>query len=96
MTTRDACTVPGCPRPVRCRGLCRAHYRQLRTGLAVADMRPIGPRGKPFGAKARRLEKRDAAIRQIRKDGALLREIAERYGLSTERVRQICPRLTEE
>ncbi len=41
-------------------------------------------------ARRARAATRDDAIRQMRRQGASLREIARRYGLTAERVRQIC------
>ena len=87
MTTARTCELDFCPRKHLARGLCRAHRDQEDRGIARADMRPIGPRGRP---KARHLEGRNAEIRRERKGGALYREITERHDLSTERIRQIC------
>jgi hypothetical protein len=35
------CTIPGCDRPLRCVGLCRAHYHRSQVGRALDG--PIRP-----------------------------------------------------
>ena len=40
---RKGCEVEGCDRAHNAKGLCAAHYRQNRLGLARADLRPLGP-----------------------------------------------------
>src|SRR4029077_3743602 len=37
------CTVPGCLRPAKARGLCNAHYYRLKRGQESAPARGAGP-----------------------------------------------------
>lgn len=51
--------------------------------------------GRPGRKPSSIVSDRDEAIVAAHRDGQTLREIAERYGLSRERVRQICERVAK-
>lgn len=45
--SEPTCSVPGCGRPLRTRGLCNPHYQRLKTLGDVQADRPIRERGAP-------------------------------------------------
>ena len=45
MSTEKVCSFDGCGRKIRCRGLCRAHYDQMRDGTSLAPIRSLTARG---------------------------------------------------
>lgn len=37
-----SCAFPACNRPLHCKGLCNAHYRQRHRGQQLQPVRPVG------------------------------------------------------
>ena len=73
------CTVEGCDRTYRARGLCGMHYYRLRAGAPIAG----GDRsqGEKHG-NAKLTADNVRELRSLHADGATLRQLADKFGVS--------------
>jgi hypothetical protein len=75
----EFCTVDGCDRKYRARGLCGTHYYRQRAGT------PLDGDERSEGEKHRNAKLASANVRELRSlyaDGATLRQLAEKFGVS--------------
>lgn len=85
------CTVEGCGKPYRAKGLCLVHYCRARRGNDL----PAGDRSRGERHGNARLTAEDVRdMRRLRVHGFTLRWLADRYGVSNVSVYNAVNRIT--
>jgi hypothetical protein len=87
----EVCTVDGCDRKYRARGLCGMHYYRLRAGTPILG----GERsaGENHG-NAKLTADNVRELRSLYSDGATLRQLADKFGVSNVSIHNAVARKT--
>jgi hypothetical protein len=89
------CDVPGCGRDRIAKGLCHKHYWRQRNGLPLEG--DLSPTAQPVGEDSHNAKLTADAVRELRRlhaEGATLRALADKFGVSNVSVYNAVARIT--